>query len=72
MLLLMKISACLKRRTEAYRGILDIFECLHTLDEEKANRLIKEYSVHIDVNKVRTHTFENVCKERRNNTGKDI
>ena len=38
----------MKRRTEAYTGILDIFECLYTLDEEKSHRLIKEYPADID------------------------
>ena len=47
-LIIYNLSACLKRRTEAYRGILNIFECLHTLDEEKAYRLIKEYPVDFD------------------------
>ena len=47
-LIIYNLSACLKRRTEAYRGILNIFECLHTLDEEKAYRLTKEYPVDFD------------------------
>ena len=64
------LSAWLKRRKEAYTGILDIFECLYMLDEEKTSQRVSGW--HWWHNKVRTYTFEIIFKKRRNITGKDI